>query len=420
MASPTTEESNKARLKALNFQKQNGNSEASLFAAKIGGDTSENKPFDPKTLRTNDPNASYMSYPIARSPSEETGDTLLIRCIEYIPPANSDPSASIEIENFIGVENKDNIDANGYAKPGAKVGVLTGKNIPTFPEGHAKAGQRKPITIETNFKSANQRMLENSKILYYIELPIPQEVNDSNQVVWGEDTLNALELAGLSVAQKFMQGNIAEGAVQSAQAATQALQRGVDFTGAGIGPEVNAAIRASISGAAINALGSNISQKSILSRSTGQILNSNLELLFQGMTLRSFPFSVTFTPRNSDEMLVVKSIIRSLKKSMAPKAGGKGTGFNGSSATGIFLKSPDLFSLQYRHGGGDHPFLHAFKICALTGMSVNYTNAGTYASYADGTPVAIRVNLTFKEINPIYHEDYEENEGNLAGIGVGY
>tara|TARA_B100000927_G_scaffold66167_1_gene52188 strand:- start:168 stop:494 length:327 start_codon:yes stop_codon:yes gene_type:complete len=106
MASPTTEESNKARLKALNFQKQNGNSEASLFAAKIGGDTSENKSFDPKTLRTNDANASYMSYPIARSPSEETGDTLLIRCIEYIPPANSDPSASIELQNFIGVEKK--------------------------------------------------------------------------------------------------------------------------------------------------------------------------------------------------------------------------------------------------------------------------------------------------------------------------
>tara|TARA_B100001057_G_scaffold494822_1_gene592223 strand:+ start:396 stop:1649 length:1254 start_codon:yes stop_codon:yes gene_type:complete len=415
----TANETNGARVKAENLQKQNGNSDVTLHAGKIGSDTTEKKKFDPKTHKTNDANAFYMSYPIARSPSEETGDTLLIRCIEYIPPANSDPSASIEIKNFIGVENEANLDVNGYIKPGAKVDVLTGDNIPTFPEGNAKEGQRKPITIETDFKSANQRMLENSKILYYIELPIPQEVNDANQVVWGEDTLNALELAGLSVAQKFMQGNIGEGAVQSAQAATQALQRGIDFTGSGLGPDVNAAIRASISGAAINALGSNVSQKSILSRSTGQILNSNLELLFQGMTLRSFPFSVTFTPRNSDEMLVVKSIIRNLKKSMAPKAGGP-DGFNGSSATGIFLKSPDLFSLQYRHGGGDHPFLHAFKICALTGMSVNYTNAGTYASYADGTPVAIRVNLTFKEINPIYAEDYEENEGNLAGMGVGY
>ena len=416
MATTLSDESNIARDKARKLQQKNGNSEKTLFSAKIGSQKSEEDEFEATTLKTNDANAFYLSYPIARSPSEETGDTLLIRCIEYIPPANSDPSASIEIENFIGVEDKNNIDANGYAKPGAKVGVLTGDNIPKYTKGDKK-GQPLPISIKTDFKSANQRMLENSKILYYIELPIPQEVNDSNQVVWGEDTLNALELAGLSVAQKFMQGNIAEGAVQSAQAATQALQRGVDFTGAGIGPEVNAAIRASISGAAINALGSNISQKSILSRSTGQILNSNLELLFQGMTLRSFPFSVTFTPRNSDEMLVVKSIIRSLKKSMAPKAGGKGTGFNGSSATGIFLKSPDLFSLQYRHGSGDHPFLHAFKICALTGMSVNYTNAGTYASYADGTPVAIRVNLTFKEINPIYNEDYDENE---AGIGVGY
>ena len=418
MATTLSDESNIARDKARKLQEKNGNSEKTLYSAKIGSQKSEEDEFEATTLKTNGADAFYLSYPIARSPSEETGDTLLIRCIEYIPPANSDPSASIELTNFIGVEDKDNIDANGYAKPGAKVGVLTGKNIPRFPEGHPKEGQRKPITINTDFKSANQRMLENSKILYYIELPIPQEVNDSNQVVWGEDTLNALELAGLSVAQKFMQGNIGEGAIQSAQAATQALQRGIDFTGAGIGPQVNAAIRASISGAAINALGSNISQKSILSRSTGQILNSNLELLFQGMTLRSFPFSVTFTPRNSDEMKVVKSIIRNLKQSMAPKAGGKGTGFNGSSATGIFLKSPDLFSLQYRHGGGDHPFLHAFKVCALTGMSVNYTNAGTYASYADGTPVSIRVNLTFKEINPIYNEDYDEISE--AGIGVGY
>ena len=58
--------------------------------------------------------------------------------------------------------------------------------------------------------------------------------------------------------------------------------------------------------------------------------------------------------------------------------------------------------------GKNHPFLNRFKLCALTGMSVNYTNAGTYASYNDGTPVNIRMNLTFKEINPIYHEDYAE------------
>ena len=145
---------------------------------------------------------------------------------------------------------------------------------------------------------------------------------------------------------------------------------------------------------------------------TGHILNNNLELLFSGVNLRSFPFSFTFSPRNPKESDVVKNIIRSLKMSMAAKAGE----FNGS-AQGIFLKSPDLFQLDYLKDGKNHPFLNRFKLCALTGMSVNYTNAGTYASYNDGTPVNIRMNVTFKEINPIYHEDYGEA---TSGSGVGF
>ena len=39
------------------------------------------------------------------------------------------------------------------------------------------------------------------------------------------------------------------------------------------------------------------------------------------MNLRSFPYSITFSPRNPKESRVVKSIIRSLKMSMAAKAG---------------------------------------------------------------------------------------------------
>ena len=39
----------------------------------------------------------------------------------------------------------------------------------------------------------------------------------------------------------------------------------------------------------------------------------------------------------------------------------------------------------------EHPFLNSSKHCALTGMNVNYTNSGTFASYSDGTPVSIQV-----------------------------
>ena len=141
-------------------------------------------------------------------------------------------------------------------------------------------------------------------------------------------------------------------------------------------------------------------------------MNNNLELLFQGVNLRSFPYSITFSPRNPKESRVVKSIIRSLKMSMAAKAGE----FNGG-AQGIFLKSPDVFQLRYLRDGRDHPFLNRFKLCALTGLNLNYTNAGTYSSYEDGTPVNIRMDVTFKEINPIYFEDYLQND---SGKGVGY
>ena len=207
-----------------------------------------------------------------------------------------------------------------------------------------------------------------------------------------------------------MKGGVGEGIGQGVSLAVEALNTGVNIPG--LGAETQDAVRAAISGKAINALGSQVTAESVIARSTGQILNSNLELLFQGMNLRSFPFSITFSPRSPKEGEVVKSIIRSLKMSMAPKAGE----FNGT-AQGIFLKSPDVFQLDYLKDGRNHPFLNSFKLAALTGMSVNYTNSGTYSSYEDGTPVNIRMNLTFKELNPIYHEDYLQDS---AGLGVGF
>mgnify|MGYP003312526782 CR=1 FL=1 len=266
------------------------------------------------------------------------------------------------------------------------------------------------IEIRASLEDANSRISRKQKTKYYIELPIPQEVNDSNSVTWGEDKVNALELAALSVAQNAMKGGVGEAAVNTARVAVEAMNTGISIPG--IQGQTQDAIRAALSGAAIGQLGSQVSAQSVIARSTGQILNNNLELLFAGVNLRSFPFSFTFSPRNPRESDVVKNIIRSLKMSMAAKAGE----FNGS-AQGIFLKSPDLFQLDYLKDGKNHPFLNRFKLCALTGMSVNYTNAGTYASYNDGTPVNIRMNVTFKEINPIYHEDYLQA---TSGAGVGF
>ena len=107
------------------------------------------------------------------------------------------------------------------------------------------------------------------------------------------------------------------------------------------------------------------------------------------------------------------NIIRKLKTEMAPRRTAK----DSNSSNGVFIRTPSVFQLFYMKGSDKHPFLNSFKMCALTGLTVSYTNAGTYTTYEDGTPVNIRMNLTFKELNPIYHEDYL-SEG--AGPGVGY
>ena len=343
----------------------------------------------------------FLKYPIENSMGEKTGDRLLIKCVGFEPPTGTNAGLSVTTENLFK-----------YDSDGNYAGILN-EGTALNEKGETIVGGKTKIKLGFETTDANSRLSKdmNSRTKYMIELPIPQDINDSNSVTWGEDRMNVLELAALNVAQKAMTGNIAENAVQTAEAAVTMLNTGVEIPG--LTADTQAAVRAAISGAAIGALGSNVSARSVISRSTGQILNNNLELLFQGVNLRSFPFSITFSPRGPEESAVVKDIIRSLKMSMAPKAGE----IDGSVSLGMFLKSPDVFQLRYMKDDVDHPFLNAFKLCALTGMSVNYTNAGTYATYEDGTPVNIRMNLTFKELNPIYHEDYTQA---AAGFGVGY
>ena len=55
-----------------------------------------------------------------------------------------------------------------------------------------KRGQTGRNNWMIKFNEANTRMRKTAdkNTKYYIELPIPQEVNDSNSVTWGEDSLN--------------------------------------------------------------------------------------------------------------------------------------------------------------------------------------------------------------------------------------
>lgn len=231
-----------------------------------------------------------------------------------------------------------------------------------------------------------------------IYLPMPQNLQDSNSLGWGDDRIGPLGAAAYSVGEDVISGQI--------QNTYDSLKKAVEgLTG---DPNAKNQLLSYVTGMASGGIGGNISPQSVATRATGQILQTNLELLFQGVSLRSFSFPFNFAPRSQEEAEEVKKIIRVFKKHMAAK---------NSSEENLFIKSPDVFQLTFMKGTKQHDYLNCFKLCALTDMSLNYTGSGTYMTYEKGQPVHTTMNLTFKELFPVYAEDYEEG---LGEKGLGY
>ncbi len=146
---------------------------------------------------------------------------------------------------------------------------------------------------------------------------------------------------------------------------------------------------------------------SLLSRTQGMILNPNLELLFQGPSLRPFTFQFKMSPRSADEAKEIVKIIRFFKQGMAPIR----------EESRLFLKTPHTFRIKYAQLGSqdESPFLNKFKECALLSCSVQYTPEGNYAPYEDGAMSSYQMSLQFKELEPVYNDEYDND--NDASIG---
>jgi len=248
---------------------------------------------------------------------------------------------------------------------------------------------------EATGSNANRKNLKDPK--HMIVLPIPQQLSDISAIDWTDGKLNPIEAYGLAATSTIIQEG-GRGIANAAQAAKDIVaQLGSSIGSAANDPNIQNALVAAISGQAVGALGGNVSGSSIVARATGQVFNPNLELLFNGVNLRVFPFTFEFFPRNREEGEEVRQILRLLKYSMVPSRGDQG----------IFIKAPYVFQLEYMKGRHPHPFLNRFQPMALTNMSVNYTGSNNYSTFYDGTPTHIRLELLFKELNPVYKDDYD-------------
>ena len=241
-----------------------------------------------------------------------------------------------------------------------------------------------------------------------IYLPMPSNLQDSNAVSWGDSKMNNLSAAGVQAGAALMDIDLfnltktGEGSLEKVGEKLGTIAGGLNLA------DIIKLGKTQLSAEAVNILGGNVTLDQILARSQGQIVNQNNRLLFNGVTLREFNFSFKLTPRNEKDRDNIKKIIRALKVHMSAKNNGSTDG------AGLYVKTPGYFDLQYRKGNIKHPFLPSFRECALKNMAVNYTGENVYATYHDGTPISMQLELSFQEVVPVYAEDYTDD---LSGVG---
>jgi hypothetical protein len=240
------------------------------------------------------------------------------------------------------------------------------------------------VNVGENFELETARK---GSLVSTIALPIQSTITDQNTVDWKEDRLD------------FIKGS-------AARAGIDFIRGGAGGAGKSISDIKAAAAKSAETGAAGEAVGTALLEgalnANLRSRFAGEVMNPNLELLFNGPALRTFNFTFFMSARSPDEANSIKRIINTFKKNMAPKV-----------AQSIFLKAPNIFEIEYRNGftGRAHQSLNRIKMSALQSMNVDYTPGGTYSTFSDGenTMTAYRMTLQFGELDPVYDRDYDDH-----------
>ena len=268
-------------------------------------------------------------------------------------------------------------------------------------------GTKIDATITSGQKTFQRKV---KKVRGSVTLPVVTGIEDTSAVDWNDGKLNPIQaLAGASALGIFQQvrqtGDIADAFRTAAGSLNKAR---MDMQGQ-VGGDLQSAINVYLAQQAVGTQG-------LLSRTTGAILNPNLELLFGGPKLRSFGFSFKLSARDAKEADQIRKIIRFFKQGMSVK----------TSSSNVFLKAPNIFDIQYQTFNTDgteivHPSINIIKTCALTSCNVQYTPDGTYMTYDDPyrTLTAYQLTMQFSELDPIYDSDYSELDKDKDQV-IGY
>lgn len=344
-----------------------------------------------------------------------------------------------EIKNFFNTQNLQDPNISTRISPIAPSGSLSPLNSGSLPRAFATPvvyGRGKiqnlsyPIDLDMEqdhlyvekleyLGSGNDRRRRNvtgglqatrvtgasETILGRVILPMPKP-RDVNQAEWGKSTLDSIQLALVGGAGRTLSaaGDLASGDLKGVMDSATSQFTGIEGLQQFFKESVVGGVR-NLSATAIAGLlssintGNNVNANQLLARTTGNIVNPNAELLFNGPSLRQFDFTYIMIARSVDEAKEIRKIVRFFKEGLVPNY--KDTSL---------LVTPNVFRLKYKRGLDELKTVNKFKDMALQRLDVDYAAGGEWAAYEDSHPIVMSINLGFGELEPIYKQDIEQFE----------
>ena len=228
-----------------------------------------------------------------------------------------------------------------------------------------------------------------------VTLPIQGGIQDTNSVDYTESRLNPV--TGLMAAASMDPTGAAKTLLDALRSPAEDIQ---GMLNAKETQNIINVLRVYLAQTAVGGSG-------LIPRTTGAILNPNMELLLNSPTLRKFSFNFRMSARSAPEATQIRKIIRFFKQGMSVKR----------SSSSLFVISPNIFKIAYLTGSGQiHPSIGRIKDCALTAINTQYTPDGTYMTYDDPakTMTSYNISMEFTELEPLTESDYFATSGPLA------
>jgi len=142
-----------------------------------------------------------------------------------------------------------------------------------------------------------------------------------------------------------------------------------------------------------------------------QIFNPQQEIMFDGMSFRTFDMSFQFRPNSKEEAQVINDMIWTFKTAMLPDtfSGEKG----GTDFSENYFNVPNGVEISWE--GDISKKLDGFLPSFITGCNVKYNNGGKMETFEDGQPLIIDMDLSFQEGVLLTQSNYQS----ISPLGTG-